>query len=118
VDDTEERGAGREWVLHELTVGRDPEELLAQLTAAGWPQDDAAEMVEEARRATRHLRGVITRQDVVRGVDARYRRTMSRSPFLACFGIVGVAIHSCRSLLGYLIIRKPRPIESPSEKEA
>jgi hypothetical protein len=105
IDDTEERGECSDWIYQRMCEGHDPDALLAQVIAMGWPEDEAAAMVEAERRKTRHLRGVVTREDVARTVDARYRRTMSRSPFLACFGIFGVAIHSARSLLGYFSIR-------------
>jgi hypothetical protein len=77
VDDVEAREQSAKWAYEQLAEGRTPEEVEAALVASGWPPSDAATMAEEARRQTRHLRGVITRDDVARVSEARYRRAMA-----------------------------------------
>jgi hypothetical protein len=47
--------------------------LIDQLATEGWDPDDAEQIVETARKATRRERGVITRDDVVRDLNAGYR---------------------------------------------
>src|SRR5206468_3985240 len=61
VDDVEELGQAASWAEVQLLAGRTVEELVAELVADGWAEDDAAELVERARRDTRRQRGVLTR---------------------------------------------------------
>src|SRR5205807_3847034 len=76
VDDLDARRACEEWVRAELIGGRTAEELAEGLVAAGWPHDDAEGIVEEGRRQTRGERGIVTRDDVVREANRRYRGAM------------------------------------------
>jgi hypothetical protein len=89
VDDREAKVAWGEWAVEEMTKGRCAEELIAELTANGWDEDDAAELAENARRQTRHLRGVITRDDVARQNAARYHKATGQG-FLSMLRFVSV----------------------------
>jgi hypothetical protein len=44
------------WAYAEVATGRTPEEVAAELVAAGWDPTQAEVVAEHARRATRHLR--------------------------------------------------------------
>jgi hypothetical protein len=77
VDDDESVWTCRQWAYDELAAGRSPEEVAADLVTNGWNPEQAEAMAEEARRQTRHLRGVVTRDDVARQAATRYRQTMS-----------------------------------------
>lgn len=84
VDDLEPRQEAIRWLCVQILAGRSTEELAAELVAAGgWSQDDADELVEDARRQTRQERGVLTRDDVVRDVNLRYRQSMAAGWFTA-----------------------------------
>jgi hypothetical protein len=75
VDETEELGDCRAWIHAEFVKGREADSILAELLEQGWPADDAEGLVEEGRRATRHLRGVVTRESIALSSERRYRRT-------------------------------------------
>jgi hypothetical protein len=76
VDDDTPRQEALEWAADELTRGATFEDVNAQLVESGWSADDAAGIVEAARRATRGHRGAATRDDVVREANRHYRRSM------------------------------------------
>src|SRR2546423_5233317 len=76
VDDLEARRECEEWVRAELLAGRAQEDVVKELTRAGWPKDDAEGIVEEGRRQTRQERGVVTREAVVREANRRHRGAM------------------------------------------
>jgi hypothetical protein len=104
VDDTEERAEAREWILRSFREERDPDQMVAELTANGWPSDDAEAMVEEGRKATRQLRGVVTREDVVRASEARYRGSFSN--IAARFGMGGMLLVGIHFLLSFTSFRR------------
>jgi hypothetical protein len=72
-DDGEQREEALRWASEEMIRGRAAEELLEELIAQGWEASEAEQIVEEARKATRLEWGVVTREDVVRDLNARYR---------------------------------------------
>lgn len=74
VDDTEARQQSRSWAFDMLRAGQSPEWVEGELRSSGWSADDAAEMAEEARRRTRHMRGVVTRDDIATASDRAYHR--------------------------------------------
>jgi hypothetical protein len=76
VDDYAPRREAIEWATAELAAGRGFDEVAAELAGGGWPEGDAAEIVEAARRQTRHVRGVVTREQVVRASNQHYRVSM------------------------------------------
>jgi hypothetical protein len=102
VDDTEELGDSREWIYRQFVDGRDADSILADLIAQGWPADDAEGLVEEQRRATRHLRGVITRASVAKRVEQRSRKAFKMAFRVAMAGIIIVAItYGCHALTSH-----------------
>ena len=58
------------------------EEVTADLVSNGWGEEDAAEIVEEQRQATRRQRGVVTRDDVAYVAERRYRKSTRRIWFV------------------------------------
>ena len=64
VDDSDARKAAADWAYQQLSAGWSPESVVPHLVAQGWSESDAEEMAETARKQTRHLRGVVTRDDV------------------------------------------------------
>jgi hypothetical protein len=109
VDDLEPKLAWSDWAVEEMTKGRSAEELAAELAANGWSEDDAAELVENARRQTRHLRGVITRDDVARESASRYHKGTALSWFTAFLSIAS-AWRLLNSLAFLLSSRRHRPL--------
>ncbi|MDB5323342.1 MAG: hypothetical protein JWN40_4973 [Phycisphaerales bacterium] len=108
VDDYAPRQDALEWATAELAAGRTFEHLTARLITTGWSQSDAAEIVEEARQQTRHYRGAVTREQIVRASNRRYRQAMTGGWFVG-FPIVAAAmrlIHSLASLAS--LRRRPR----------
>src|SRR4051794_3083724 len=76
VDDADARRESAEWAYGQLVAGRSPEQVVAGLAAGGWSADDAESIAEDARKRTRHLRGVVTREEVARDSEAYYRGAM------------------------------------------
>ncbi len=101
--------AWAEWTVEEMTKGRTPEELAAELADNGWSEDDAAELVENARRSTRHLRGVITREDVARENASRYHKATALSWFTAFLSIAS-AWRLLNSVAFLLSSRRRQPL--------
>ncbi|HET6251146.1 MAG TPA: hypothetical protein VFE47_25920 [Tepidisphaeraceae bacterium] len=115
VDDTEERGDCHEWIYRQFVAGRGADEILAELIGNGWPADDAEAWVEQSRRATRHLRGVITREGVARAVEKRSRKAFRTAFRVALAGIILVAItYGCHSLA--MRGQKPPPAAGSSAR--
>ena len=84
VDDLEPREAAIAWLCERMLAGQSADELAEALARdGGWSAESADELVEEARRQTRHQRGVVTRDDVVRDVNLRYRQSMTTGWFTA-----------------------------------
>lgn len=115
IDDLEPKLAWNEWVVEEMTKGRSPDDLTADMVASGWSDDDAADLVETARRRTRHLRGVVTREEVARANAARYHKATALNWF-SMFRMVSttfVTVTSARNLLYSLSVvfssRRRRP---------
>jgi hypothetical protein len=74
VDDFDARRSWSDWAVDQMASGRTAEEVAAELVVNGWGEEEAAEMAEAARKATRHLRGAITRAEVAGEFAARYRK--------------------------------------------
>ena len=82
VDDGPARQLCAEWALSEIAGGRSPEDVAADLVANGWSSDDAEQICEQARRATRHLRGGTSREEVARAFGVRDANVMrNATPF-------------------------------------
>lgn len=97
-----------------MAKGRTPEDLASELVSNGWDEDDAAGIVENARRQTRHLRGVVTRDDVARSAWAHYRRGMGMRWF-AGFPMLSAALRLMTSLL-YVFSRRGRTDEDKHDE--
>jgi len=77
VDDYAPRQDAVEWAAAELAGGRAFEEVTAELEQGGWVAGDAAEIVEAARRESRSERGVVTREQIAREANRRYRQGLA-----------------------------------------
>jgi hypothetical protein len=108
VDDYAPRQEASEWATAELAAGRTFEDISARLIETGWSDADAAEIVEQARQQTRHHRGAVTREQIVRASNRRYRQAMTGGWFIG-FPSVAAAMRLIHSLasLAYLR-RRPR----------
>src|SRR5689334_16614977 len=104
VDDSTPRQQCSAWVHEQLVAGRDADELLAELLGNGWPQEDAESIVEGQRRATRHLRGCVTRAQVAAVAEKRYRHAFRYASRMAFGGIMMV----CLSYV-YSVVTKRMP---------
>lgn len=90
VDDFDARQTWGEWAVEQLAAGRTAEDVAAELVTNGWGEEDAAEMAEDARRATRHLRGVVTREQVVAENSSRCRKAMALRWFTPILSIASL----------------------------
>jgi hypothetical protein len=92
------------WAADELIEGRTPEQLLADLIEQGWEHDQAERIVETARKETRAQRGVVTRDDVAREMNADYRRATGglsvafRSGLFGLYGFTAGFMAALRSV--------------------
>lgn len=109
VDDLQPRMEASDWACEELLKGRLAEEVAADLVGNGWGEEDADQIVEEQRQATRRLRGVVTREDVAGAAAARYRKSMRLK--WARIGIVVVAVIL---FLGIRYLRSIRNSQPPT----
>src|SRR5688500_15732125 len=82
IDDHTPRRDAVEWAVAELAGGRGFEEVGAGLVEAGWAAEQSAEILEEARRRTRELRGAVTRDEVALAAERRYRQGMRAGWFV------------------------------------
>ncbi len=90
MDDLEPRDEALEWACNQFRAGETAESVSAELISQGWEAELAEELAETARRATRHERGALTRNDVVAEERERFQRGMglrwfSGWPTLASF---------------------------------
>ena len=76
VDDLSSREQAADWVAGEILAGRTAEEVVEDLMEGGWDAEQATDLVEYVRRATRAERGIVTRDEVVRDAHHRYSRSM------------------------------------------
>jgi hypothetical protein len=117
VDDFDARRSWGDWAVDQMAAGRMAEDVAAELVANGWDPEDAAEMAESARKATRHLRGAITRQEVAGEYAERYRRATAFRWFSA-FPSFSSLWRLLNSIGGLRKIRKASPppeISDPPE---
>jgi hypothetical protein len=108
IDDYAPRQEAIEWATGELTDGQSFEEVHRHLTESGWSEADASQIVEEARGLTRHVRGALTRDQVMRTTNQRYRQGMMGGWFVGLPSIAAVRrlMHSLASLS---FLRRHRP---------
>jgi hypothetical protein len=105
VDDETPRREALGWTVNQLEQGRGFEEVAAELVTNGWSGEEAGEIVEAARVATLGLRGAITRDQVVRATDRRYRRSMTVGWFVG-FPVIAAAVRLLYSMSTLLFLRR------------
>jgi hypothetical protein len=107
VDDETPRREALEWATAELASGRGFDAVAAELVATGWSANDADEIVEYARQATRPLRGEKTRAEIVADANRRYRKAMSGGWFIG-LPTVSAGMRLLYSLGSLLSLRRRR----------
>jgi hypothetical protein len=90
VDDLESTLSWGEWAVDQLANGRTAEEVAAEMVDNGWDPEEAAETAEQARRATRRLRGVKTREEVAAENTARYHKATALRWFTPILSIASL----------------------------
>jgi hypothetical protein len=105
VDDETPRREALVWAVEQVEGGRTFEDVTTELVTNGWSADDATEIVEAARVATLELRGAITRDQVVRAADRRYRRSMTVGWFVG-FPTIAAAVRLLYSVSTLLFLRR------------
>jgi hypothetical protein len=105
VDDETPRREALVWAVEQVERGRTFEDVTTELVTNGWSADDATEIVEAARVATLELRGAITRDQVVRAADRRYRRSMTVGWFVG-FPTIAAAVRLLYSVSTLLFLRR------------
>src|SRR5689334_892041 len=105
-DDLEPRERAAAWLREEMVErGRAPEDLAAELVGDGWPEDEAAGLVEEIRKETRAERGVVTRDDVVREAG-RYHRGGTGVGLLSGFPTLAAVRRLLYSIGSFLALKR------------
>lgn len=104
VDDDTPRGEAIAWAVDELYEDRPFEWVAERLAEGGWPEDDVAEIVEEARRRTRTHRGAVTRDQVTLDADRLYRRATGR--WVVGMPMLGAAWRLLHSLATLVSLRR------------
>lgn len=107
VDDETPRREALEWATAELASGRTFDVIAADLMVTGWSANDAEEIVEYARQATRPLRGEKTRAEIVADANRRYRKAMSGGWFIG-LPTVSAGMRLLYSLGSLLSLRRRR----------
>lgn len=105
MDDETPRREALVWAVEQVEGGRTFEDVTTELVTNGWSADDATEIVEAARVATLELRGAITRDQVVRAADRRYRRSMTVGWFVG-FPTIAAAVRLLYSVSTLLFLRR------------
>ena len=108
VDDYAPQQEAVEWATTELADGRSFDEVTGRLVQTGWSDADANNIVEQARLQTRHYRGALTREEIVRASNQRYSQGMNGGWFNGFPSIAAVRrlIHAIASL-AYLNRKRP-----------
>jgi hypothetical protein len=75
VDDDTPREEALRYATAALEAGESFDAVISGLLNAGWPDEEAEMIVEQARKLTRDVRGVTTFQDVRREFQRHYRST-------------------------------------------
>jgi hypothetical protein len=117
VDDFDAKRGWSDWAVDQLAAGRTAEDVAAELVGNGWGEEEAAEMAESARKATRHLRGAITRQEVAGEFAARYHKATALRWFSA-FPSFSSLWRLLNSVGGLRKIRSMPPPEIPDPPES
>lgn len=107
VDDDTPRWDAIAWAVDEMYEDRPFEWVAEQLAEGGWPDDDVAEIVEEARRRTRTHRGAVTRDQIALDADRLYRRATGR--WFIGMPMLGAAWRLLHSLATLLALRRRTP---------
>jgi hypothetical protein len=93
IEDDEDKTLEAEyWAVDQVLAGITPEAVVADLVEQGWSSDRAEEIAEQARKITRGQRGVITREDIARGMSIKYRKSQRRMAILIRLVLLGFAI--------------------------
>jgi hypothetical protein len=102
-----------EWAVHEMTIGRSAAAILKDLIAEGWSAEEAEAITEEARLATRHLRGGVTRERIARASEREYRDTMTKARTMGIFGGLGLIFGTAATALSAIFrssaLKSPKP---------
>jgi hypothetical protein len=107
VDDLASKEECADWIFSELSKARTAESIAEELVENGWSEDDAGDLVERVRRLTRGERGVVTRDDVMRGLNRRYQRGMA-SGWLVGFPVLAAAFRLMHSLVNSIALVRVR----------
>jgi hypothetical protein len=98
VDDTAAREESAGWAVDQIASGRTVEEVVADLAAGGWPQDDAEQIGETARQRTAGLRNAMHRSDVAGAYGAGDPNVMRAATPFANPGMFGALGGLCRAI--------------------
>jgi hypothetical protein len=92
VDDEDKTLEAEYWAVDQVLAGITPEDIVADLLEQGWSSDRAEEIAEQARKITRSQRGVVTREDIARGMSIKYRKGQRRTAILIRLVLLAFAI--------------------------
>jgi hypothetical protein len=100
------------WASEALVAGRAVEELESELLGEGWNADEVEGIVETSRRDTRRERGVVTREDVVRDLNARYRQATGGLSVAFRSGLFGMYGFTSGVMAAIRAVRKLKRVKS------
>lgn len=111
VDDDTPRREAVEWAVEALYTDASFDDVAAALAEQGWPPEEAADVVEEARQRTRAHRGVLTRDHVVGRADRRYRQAMTGRWYVGMPMLAAAwrLMHSLATLMALRRVTASRP---------
>lgn len=75
----DDRSEAEQWCVEQFAAGLTSEQITQALITQDWTPEEAAELAEKARQQTRHLRGVVTREQVSALSEQNYRQGMNLS---------------------------------------
>ena len=108
VDDDTPRREAVEWAVEALHADATFDDVAAALAREGWPEEEAADIVESARQRTREHRGVLTRDHVVGSANLRYRQAMTGRWYVG-MPMLAAAWRLMHSLSTLLALRRATP---------
>lgn len=108
IDDDTTRREAIEWAVEALLADRSFDDVSASLAEGGWPNDEAAEIVEAARQQTRHHRGALTRDQVVVHANRRYRQAMMARWYVG-MPMLAAAWRLMHSVAALVTLRRAKP---------
>ncbi len=113
VDDLTPKEECADWIHEQMIAGRAIADVAAELISSGWDEEEAESLVEHVRRATRHERGVTTRDDVLLRVNQSYRQSW-RMTWFSGFLALASGVRLIGAIRNWVSLRRSRKAQQKS----